>query len=208
MTSTAYQKKKDWVMNEDAMDRLLVLFDSEPDMARHKYDKIRAKLTKLFQWRGCPAPEEYATKTIEGAAKELLEGTESQVQNPYLYFHGVAIDVANVLKEHWGTPERDRVSPVDRPADSVPTDQAGTPEVEFQKLERERRLQCLKDCVSALEPESLDLITRYHRPGEGKDARKELARSLGIPQNTLRIRALRIRSSLESSVTKCLSGSK
>jgi len=211
MTSAAYQLKRDWVLDREAFDRLLGLLDSDPAAAGNKYERIKLKVTKLFQWRGCPEPEEYAAKTIEGAARELLEGTPAHFQNPYIYFHDVAINVARVLEENWRETNKEldgsgrgRQDSDARESGAGAEDKPGEAEAQPEK-----RLECLKACVSALPPESLELIAKYHNPeGLSVEGRKELARSLGIPQNALRIQAFKIRVRLESDVTSRLSQSK
>jgi len=202
MSTAAYQKKKESAINQEALDRLLGFLDSDREAAERKYERIQDKLTNLFRWRGCPQPREYAAKTIEGAARELLEGARNQVHDPYLYFHRVAINVSNALKEVWAAVEKDTIKP--GPHGAVPS------EKEPDRLERERRLNCLRECLSALSFESLELLAKYHRPGGAhlKESRKELAGSLGISQQALRLRVFRIRAGLIKSVNDCLGRSK
>jgi hypothetical protein len=200
MTTAAYQKKEDQVTSHDAVKRLLGLLDAEPELARRKYASIRNKLANLFRWRGCPAPEEYAARTIEGAARELLDGGRSQLQNPYLYFHRVAISVSNALKGNWAETQ----SPTTGKAGSgSKVDFSGTRKAESRE---QLRLECLRECLTALSPESRELITKYHQPDtiDVKEARKELARSLSMTPGALRTRAFNIRSSLVKSVNNCL----
>jgi len=247
MSTAAYQKKES-AMNPEALDRLLGFLDSDREAAERKYERIKDKLTNLFRWRGCPQPREYAAKTIEGGARELLEGTRQQVHDPYLYFHRVAINVSNALKELWAATEKDTAEPAPngvgikrvasseksswdsgpersaiRPprlraartglsifAGTVSRDIDGSSEKEINHLERERRLHCLRDCLSTLSIENLELIAKYHQPGAAhlKESRKELARSLGITQAELKVRVFRIRADLTKSVNDCLGRSK
>jgi DNA-directed RNA polymerase specialized sigma24 family protein len=76
---------------------------------------------------------------------------------------------------------------------------------ETEQREKERLLECLNRCLQKLPHESLRLITSYHQGEDGLDKtrRKELAQSLGIPLNALRIRAYRIRVAIEECVGKC-----
>ena len=199
----APNQKRDWVISQEAFDRLLEFLDCDQGLAGQKYEKVRGKLMKFFRWRGCAAPEEYADRTIDRVARRLVEGAELRTSDPYLYFHGVAL---NILKEHWREPERELEafdhlplsrSPFENPHE---TNQRG-----LEQLEKEQQLECLDECVKELPSESLDLITNYHSPeGLSKERRKELAQSLNIPINALRIRAYRIRSALEGCVTNCL----
>src|SRR5215475_771764 len=77
---------------------------------------------------------------------------------------------------------------------------------EIEQRKKDSLLECLNRCLQKLPPESLHLITRYHRGEEALDKarRKELARSLGIPLSALRIRAYRIRAAIEECVKNCL----
>jgi len=206
MTSAAYQKKKELTTNHEAVDRLLGFLDTDRAAAERKYERIKEKLTNLFRWRGCPQPREYAAKTIEGAARELLEGARQQVHDPYLYFHRVAINVSNALKEQWAANEKDGFK-------ATPNNVAVAPGVSHENdlnQQRERRVHCLRECLSALSIESLELIAKYHRAGGAhvKESRKELARSLGISQSELRLRVFRIRAGLRRSVNNCVGRSR
>jgi hypothetical protein len=182
------------------MKRLLGLLDAEPELAWRKYASIKDKLANLFRWRGCPAPDEYAARTIEGAARELLDGESSQLQNPYLYFHRVAISVANALKGNWAETQSHAAGKAgsDSKIEFSVTHKTGSRE--------HQRLECLRECLTALSPESLELITRYHQPDstDVKEDRKQLARSLSMTPGALRVRAFNIRSSLVKSVNNCL----
>jgi DNA-directed RNA polymerase specialized sigma24 family protein len=70
----------------------------------------------------------------------------------------------------------------------------------------EREYQCLDHCVSKLTQENRDLVLQYYQ--EEKRAkiehRKHLAARFGIELNALRIRAHRIRTSLQQCVNECL----
>ena len=87
-----------WSMTQKAFDLLLAQLDSDRDAAGERYQRIRDKLISFFRWRGCATAEEYADRTIDRAARRLEEGAEITARDPYLYFHGVAL---NVLREHW-----------------------------------------------------------------------------------------------------------
>ena len=44
--------KKDWVMTASAFNRMLEQLDPDPEHAGERYEFIRQKLMKFFQWRG------------------------------------------------------------------------------------------------------------------------------------------------------------
>jgi DNA-directed RNA polymerase specialized sigma24 family protein len=194
---------KDWVLTTEAFDQLLGQLDADRERAGEKYERIRQKLMKFFKWRGCQSVEEYTDRTIDRVTRKIVEGADLHVSDPYLYFHGVAL---NVLREHWREPARelgalDELPAFDTPAQN-PYEQQ---EQQAERLEKEQRLDCLNDCVRELSAVQLDLITRYHETeGLDKARRKQLADSLGLPMNALRIRAYRIRVGLETCVENCL----
>lgn len=189
--------KKDWTVTQAAFDRLLQELDPDRERAGEIYEQIRQKLTKFFQWRGCATPEDYADRTIDRVARKIGEGAGLQTQNPYLYFHGVAI---NVLREHWKEVQKAEVKPLD----DIQPPQA--PNREPENEEKERKFECLDGCVKRLPANQLVLITEYHQgDGGAKIARRnQLAEQLGIPLNALRIRAYRIRGELETCVSECI----
>jgi len=72
---------------------------------------------------------------------------------------------------------------------------------------KEQRLDCLERCLDQLSPNDREVIRTYYTGDTGIKIqnRRQLAESLGIPINALRIRALRIREKLEDCVETCLS---
>jgi DNA-directed RNA polymerase specialized sigma24 family protein len=195
--------KKDWIVTQGAFDLLLRQLDSDRERAGQRYELIRRKLMKFFEWRGCTTPDEYADRTIDRVARRIAEGEEIRAGDPYLFFHGVAL---NVLREHWKGVQKAEIQPLD---DLSPAKAATLGERESQqqrdRADREVRLGCLDGCVKDLPPQNLVLITEYHRDqGAAKIARRnQLAKELNIPLNALRIRAYRIRGELENCVSDC-----
>jgi hypothetical protein len=47
--------KKDWVLTQDAFDKLLNWLDSDRERAGQKYETIRLRLIKIFTCRRCSA---------------------------------------------------------------------------------------------------------------------------------------------------------
>lgn len=194
--------KKDWIVTPAAFDKLLAALDPDRERAGEHYERIRQKLTKLFHWRGCALPEEYVDRTIDRVARRLDEGAELRVPDPYLYFHGVAL---NVLREFWR--EQDRV------ADGEPRAAVDDPfelaDRSAAQASRERRLECLDRCLGGIPERDKDLLATYHlESGPAKERRAHLAEALRIPMNALRIRAYRVRQALEGCVHGCLERSR
>jgi RNA polymerase sigma factor (sigma-70 family) len=202
--SALISQKKGWGITREAFDRMLAELHPDIERAGEQYEKIRRKLVKLFEWRGCAHAEECADETFNRVAQKICEGTTIWADDPYSYFHGVAL---NVLREYWRSAEHtartleEMAQIQDRsvePEDSLLR--------EMDQKEKERLLECLNQCLQKLPPENLHLITRYHQGEESsnKARRKELAQSLGIPLNALRIRAYRVRVAIEECIEKCL----
>jgi DNA-directed RNA polymerase specialized sigma24 family protein len=196
--------KQPWDLTEQSLHRLLAFLDSDPHRAAERYEKVREKLTRFFEWKGCLPGDEYADETIDRVARRLEEGIETAPENPYLYFHGVAL---NVIRERWRKAERDA-----RPLETLPASQAPAIDpFEAQRLEAvegetHRRLGCLQDCLGCLPPPSRELLTVYHLGGAGVHIgrRKDLAERLNLPAGALRLRIYRIRRQVEQCLGRCL----
>jgi DNA-directed RNA polymerase specialized sigma24 family protein len=81
-------------------------------------------------------------------------------------------------------------------------------EVYVDSDDGESRLTCLRNCLQTLSPDNRDLILQYYQ-GEKSEKirnRKQLMERLGIPVNTLRMRALRLRERLQGCVEECVRG--
>lgn len=197
--------KKDWVITQADFDRLLQQLDPDRDEAAQKYERVRGKLTNFFRWRGCTQPEDYVDLTMDRVARKIGEGAEITARDPYLYFHGVAI---NVLREHWKKVEKHSVTALEElPVSQSPAENPEERrEEESERLDHETRLDCLNDCVEGLPKQHLEIVTQYHQEKGGTKIaqRNELAQRLNIPLNALRIRVFRIREGLEECVTTCL----
>src|SRR5947209_4488071 len=101
---------RDHAITQTGFDRLLQLLDADREQAGLKYESIRQKLTNLFRWRGCTHPEEYVDITIDRVTRKCQEGAEVHTRDPYLYFHGVAL---NVLREHWKSVQKHGTTALD-----------------------------------------------------------------------------------------------
>jgi DNA-directed RNA polymerase specialized sigma24 family protein len=206
-------RKKVRGITQESFDRLLAELHPDSERAGEQYEKIRRKLVKMFQWRGCALAEECADETFNRVAQKICEGTTLWTGDPYSYFHGVAL---NVLREYWRSPEQmaETLEEI-APSHALSADPEELMLREMGYREKERILECLNQCLQKLPPESFHLITRYHQGEEAPDKsdkmdkvrRNELANALGIPLNALRIRAFRIRGEIQACVENCLNHS-
>ena len=176
---------------------LLRFLGSDREQAAVRYETIRRRLVRLFEWRGFGNPEDLADETIDRVARRIHEGIEVRSSDPYSYFCGVAYLVSKevgrrVSRERMALEcevrERDGwqpASPVDEPED-------------------DGRLGCLRRCLQRLPDEQRLLVLRYHQESDHIRSRQALSQELGIPMNALRIRVHRIRRKLEQGVRECL----
>jgi DNA-directed RNA polymerase specialized sigma24 family protein len=173
-------------LTQNAFDHLLAWLDEDRERAGEKYESIRQKLVKIFTARGCMAAEELADETIDRVARRVPEIAAAYKGERALYFYGVA------QKVHLEYLKRKPPPPLPPPA------------AEAQETEEE--YECLEECIEALGPSARELILRYYTEDRQAkiDERRRLAEELGIGLNALRIRAHRIRASLEQCVTQCL----
>lgn len=176
-----------WNLTQEAFDLLLVQLDNDREQAGRKYEVLRRKLVKFFEWRGCTIPEDLADDTMNRIAKNLEAG--EQICNFTAFCLGIA---RNVFLESL------RIRRHQETLESLPQ----APVAQFDESRRE----CLERCMRELPPQEFRLIMEYYEEEKGSRirARQELAARLGIPLNALRIRAHRIRAQLQTCVEHCM----
>jgi DNA-directed RNA polymerase specialized sigma24 family protein len=184
--------RQKWALTQEAFDGLLASLGPDRDHAADRYLEIRRNLVRLFEWRGCSAPEEYADETLNRCAKKIGEG--EQIRDVATY----CIGVARMLLREMSRDQARQARPLDEVAE--PRTPPHTPE------EAEHRLECLHRCLSQLSSENRDLILTYYDGDKGAKIknRKGLTHMFGIPANTLRMRALRLRERLQLCSQNCL----
>src|SRR5688572_7989652 len=90
--------QRNWELSSAAFARLLAALGPDQASAGDRYERIRGKLCRLFEWRGCIDPGELVDRTFDRVVRRLDEGAVLTVDDPYAYVHGVAM---HVLQEHW-----------------------------------------------------------------------------------------------------------
>jgi DNA-directed RNA polymerase specialized sigma24 family protein len=179
-------------LSREALERLLALLDPDPARAARRFQQLRRRLTRLFEWRGAGFPEDLADETISRVARKLAQGVEIRSDDPFRYFCGVAhLVFKEVLRERQR--ERQLLDPG-----------SWTPHTEPDDEPDDERMAALQECLDRLPPTSRDLILDYHE-GERRgriDNRRAIAERLDIPLNALRIRVHRIRTRLERCVRR------
>jgi RNA polymerase sigma factor (sigma-70 family) len=189
----AQRQKTRWSLTPAAFEKLLNAFSADRDEAGVLYELMRRKLVRFFEWRKIEPAEDYADETINRVARRIESG--EVIENLNGYFFGVA---RMVYLEALKDPGRVVVSIDDEP--HVRDKKAP------QTTQSEPRVLCFDQCLDSLPPENRTLIVGYYQEERRAkiELRQELADSLQIPLNALRIRAHRIRVRLEQCITQCM----
>ena len=188
--------KKEWVLTQEAFERLLDWLDSDRDRAGKKYETVRLRLIKIFTCRGCTEAEDLADETINRVTAKVQEIAENYSGDPALYFYGVSQKVhLEYLRKYQKKQADVAVDSVTPNAAPISLDDAIEPEYE-----------CLERCLDHLPSDNRKLVVEYYQQERQAkiEHRKRLATELGIAVNALRIRAHRIRLVLQRCVLDCL----
>jgi len=182
-------------LTADAFADLLACLDADRERAGEKYEELRRTLTRFFEWRGAPFPEEHSDEVFNRIARKLGAGVEIRDIGSYCY------EVARlVCLEALKGKDSKRVSLEPDDHDVAGVDRAD------EAREREIRLACLEDCLDSLPIESRELIVEYYQDDKRDriERRKSLAAKLGLHREALANRAQRVRDKLEECVKRCL----
>jgi len=185
--------KKEWVLTKEALDNFLARLDVDRDRAGQKYEGVRLKLLRYFQWCGAVAPDVEADETINRVARKIEEGENVYNLNAYIYGVARLVNAESLKIRTRNQQIGDEVHEIEAPGLDDDPDAA-------------QRRGCLDRCLQCLPERSREIVIGYYQfdKGEKIDHRKQLAAKLGMTLNALRIAAHRIRVNLESCVRECL----
>ena len=177
---------------QEVFDRFLLRLDSDRERAGERYETIRRKLVKFFEWRDCPFPEDHADEVLRRTIDKFAQ--DGEIRDPATYCYGVARLVLLEIRKSRAQEQTALNNLVPPPPHAEPDP------------EQEQALKCLNECLKRLPLGDLRLILTYYEQERGAkvERRKQLAEELAIPLNTLRIRAHRLRERLELCVQGCL----
>jgi DNA-directed RNA polymerase specialized sigma24 family protein len=188
-TASVRIRNKDWELTQTAFDMLLLRLDPDPEEAGKKYETLRRKLVMLFGFWGSHFPEDQADEAISRTARKILEGQDIKNLNGYV------LEIARLVhKEMVKIEITRRVVLKQRQQDGA---------VEADQADEERRQRCYTQCLESLPAEDRALIVSYCQ-GRGAPDRERLAAQLGMPLNSLRVSAFRIRRKLGNCLRNCL----
>lgn len=189
------------MLTQGGFDKLLATLDADREQAGAKYESLRRRLVKFFEWRNSERPEELADTVFDRLIRKIAAG--EQVQNINAYSTSVA---QLVFKEDYrrsgrlaqmidDNPLTERLIATARLAEKEETDYS--------------RLACLEKCLAKFTNENQRLVSAYYDTDERTmiATRKRLAESLSISLNTLRIRVCRLKAKLEECTIDCCQNS-
>ena len=186
MQSAIDTRRQKWSLTQPAFDGLLTSLNPDRDVAAEQYLRIRRDVVRLFEFRGCSTPDEYADETMNRCARKIAEGEQIRDLKTY------SIGVARMLVHEMGRDRSRRECPLDEalePCTAWPAAQS----------EQEDRVEALRKSLDALSHDDRFVILHYYEGDkcERIKTRKMLSELFGIGTSTLRMRALRIREKLQ-----------
>lgn len=189
-TLVIVRSSQPWELDREALARLLAALDSDAARAALRYEELRRKLIRFFEWEKSEMPDRDADETLNRVARRLAEGVE--VKSVGAFAHGTA---RFVLREQAVEAKRK-----ERALAELAGRMKGEPEAADEALQ-----DCLERCLATLPAESKWLLEKYYAGSDRERIpnRRALADELGVASNALRNRVLRLREKLESCTADC-----
>lgn len=184
---------RDSAIPPESFDEILDWLNPDRDVAAQMYVQLRHDLAKIFTWR-CADPEGMTDEVFDRVARKVHEVRPTYEGDPRLYFRAVA---NNLIKENFKKVKTQvPLDDVDPPAPPTVRSTEETGDIE----------DCLQSCLQKLDSEKRKVILAYYaKEKQAKiDHRHELAQQFGISIEALRVRAFRIRASIEKCIENCL----
>jgi DNA-directed RNA polymerase specialized sigma24 family protein len=183
----------------DDFELLLERLDADREAAGRKYEDLRRKLIKFFEWNRCWPPEDLTDETLDRVARRVAR---EDVDVP-----SFAWGVAQHLRQESARRTRREVALPDLPRAAQ---LSGSDDIEGELHERlldERRARCLSTCLRRLTRGQRELFLAYYQPCPDPSAlRQRLAHEAGLSIRGLRVRINRLRERLEGCVWRCVAG--
>jgi DNA-directed RNA polymerase specialized sigma24 family protein len=179
-------------LSEPVWNALLERLGADAESAGMEYERLRQRLIRFFEWKGCVACEDHADDVLTRLARRISDG--EAIASVQAYALGVA---RFVVKEAGAAPlhlaiDEARGGRLPSAADAEP----------------DARADCLDRCLDAMPQATRHVTLRYYEGSGGAKVknRRTIATELGISERALRLRVFRARESLEECVSACLGG--
>lgn len=182
-----------WQLSRVAFDGLLAQFSSDRVKAGEEYLLLRKNLVRFFESRKIAEANEATDEVLDRLARKIQNG--EVIEKLASYACGIARLVA---LENYKKPIFQELPDNLNESDKFATrPDSGD--------EKETKLRCLEVCLSELSEENRQVVLSYYE-GDGRNKienRQKLGAKLGIPQNALCKRVIRLREKLEKCVARC-----
>lgn len=190
-------------MTSEHFENFLKRLDPDRQRAGERYEDLRRRLIKFFEWNACFPAEDLVDETFDRVAQKLAE-----------------VDVLDVIGFIWGFAKHVRqeankrsermLQISDFPNRAQLPAQGETPErVVQEEMEEEQRARCLRTCLHRFSDHDRELFLKYHNvQGDHTEYRLRLAQELGVTIGALRVRINRLREKLETCLHNCITGKK
>jgi hypothetical protein len=81
--STQQNSKQNWAPTKRALDEFFVYLSPDREEAGRKYEVLRTRLVRFFEWRGCNLPDVRTDQTIDRVIRKINEGQVISNLTPY-----------------------------------------------------------------------------------------------------------------------------
>jgi RNA polymerase sigma factor (sigma-70 family) len=172
---------------------LLAWLSPDSELAGEKYEQMRQNLLDYFRRRGALDPPSLTDEVFTRVTKKVRFVAPGFVGNPAHYFLGVA---RKVLAEWRRQPE---LTELPEHLSILSDDMAGE--------RKELLLQSLEQCWTILSPQKQEILLHYFLetpPFKLADSREQLARTMGLSLNSLRVTAHRLKKRLRRCIEKAM----
>ena len=183
----------DLSITQEGFRLLLNWLDTNVELAGEKYERIRARLIRIFVGRGCYEAELLADRTIDRVISKVPHIQSTYVGEPAAYFYGVA----NNIHLEWLRTRKHEVEIIEIPDKGAETTDEG-----------DLGYDCLESCLEKLSTDAREIILEYYRDEKRAkiERRRALAEARGISIGALQIKTSRIRATLSTCVGDCVAG--
>lgn len=191
-------KEHQHAVRKEDFDALLALFSHDRDEAGLGYERVRTRLVRFFEFRGCSDAEALADETLNRVALKAGGFDKSKDVKLTSYVYGFA---ANVYREYARSPRpREQVIDAD---DFIYQLRAPQPNDDNEEL-----FTCLTSCLWKLEPGDRELVAEYYsrEKQEKIDTRRRMAERLGCRLEVLHTRVFRLKAALRKCMSRCVEG--
>jgi RNA polymerase sigma factor (sigma-70 family) len=186
---------RDSAIPPESFEEILAWLHPDREVAAIMYVQLRHDLAKLFLWGRCADPEGLTDEAFDRVRRKVHEVRPGYEGDPRLYFRAVA---NNLIKEnHKKIKTQLSLEDLDLPEPQI---------IDVDDDIAVAMEDCLQLCLQKLDAEKRELIIAYYaKEKQAKiDHRNELAQTLKITLETLRVRVFRIRETLAECIRRCL----